>query len=61
MIGISEFITEKKYDYHCVISPFYMQMIRIALESYKNSNREENYTDKDIDTCLDILGKSKIE
>ena len=60
MIGLSQFINENKYDYHCIIPPFYMQMIRLSLLSYKNDNRE-GYSNKEIDKCLDILKQSHVE
>lgn len=67
MKNLDDFVNEKKYDYHCVIPPFNMQIIRQALEAYKdNDDRKKNEGNgkpdiKGIDDTLELLNKSKIE
>lgn len=67
MKNLDDFVNEKKYDYHCVIPPFNMQIIRQALEAYKDNDDRKKMKEmekpdiKGIDDTLELLNKSKIE
>ena len=68
MKNLKDYINEKKYDYHCVIPPFNMEVIKRALRAYKdNDDRKKNEgngrpTKDQIEDTLKLLDKnSRVE